>query len=58
MHTNKMFNEQESMKASEYIKYQELEGTPAAKKLPIAKKLKQGQVCFAVNVDLLEKEDI
>lgn len=56
--TTKMFNEQESMKASDYLRYQELEGTAAVKKLALGKKLKPGQVSFAVNVDLLEKEDI
>lgn len=53
-----MYNDDDQMKASDYIAYQELEATPEAKKLPFCKKLKRNEVCFAVNVDLIEKEDI
>ena len=48
----KMSHEEYITTAAEYLQYQELEGTPHVKKLPIYKKLKPGQICFAVNVEL------
>lgn len=56
--TSYMNNDQEEMRASDYIHYQKLEGTPEVKKLPIYKRLKKNEVCFAVNVELIEKQDI
>lgn len=53
-----MNNDQISMNATEYLKYQALEGTPEVKELPIYKKLKKNEVCFAVNVEILGKDDI
>ena len=58
VYNGQMFNAEETMKASDYLAYQNLEGTPEVKRLPISKKLKKGEVCFAVNVDLLNKGDI
>lgn len=55
---SEMINDEAQMKFSDYIAYQELEGTPEVKKLPFSRQLRRNEVCFAVNVDLIEKEDI
>ena len=46
------------MKIKDYVKYQELHGTPEVKKLPISRRLGLKRICFAVNIDILEKKDI